>query len=523
MAAAAGAAARGGSIPDANAGGHGLRLPRKPVALADITNTGKPNPPESIHTIADVLKENAKLRHLLAERTKLIEARTVEMQRVRLALLAVQQKNLQLVQANSQMLAEINQGKDRLKVLQHELACTTAVLKIKDSELEQKNKTARQPQKKAKVLETKATPSRRAQAEAHEKATGAIVHHLVDIQSAVPSYTGCQEPTQYETTKRCTNRRKSESCKITKDTNRVQHSCKPHVQSSGLSHSDDLRITLRRRSARLNPGSCEVTEVSCKTLHEDVIVPLAPPSSSVPKQQEPNAGKDMLKSLINELPCEAVAHKLEDPKLKKNKRSSHAQKEVYLGEEVEEAGSRVAGVEAHKIDDKATNTDPKHLAVTESLQPFIIEHPELPQDRGTKRKSMRANKRQLESCEGPMASNIEDGINTNCHSNSSMPLRYEEKRKLSSRRSSRLDPGSCEVTNGTFEIVQDGIVAPSCLNVLIEQTKNGTTQNDCTSSTQPSEERVMGRRSSVGRPSRLAAEKIVSYKEIPLNVKMRRP
>ncbi|KAG8072780.1 hypothetical protein GUJ93_ZPchr0006g43036 [Zizania palustris] len=483
MAAAAGAAARGGPIPDGNAGGHGLRLPRKPVALADITNTGKPNPPESLHTVADVLKENAKLRHLLAGRTKLFEA--------------MQQQNRQLAQANSQLLAEICQGKERLKVFQHELAGTTAVRKIKDSELK----------------ETNAMPSRRAaQAEAHEKAT-----------AAVPSYTSCQEPTQYETTKRCTNRRKSESCKIIKDTNTLQHSCKPHVLSSGSSHSDDLRITLRRRSARLNPGSCEVTEVSCKTLQEDVIVPLAP-RSSVPKQQEPNAGKNTQKSLINELPCKAVAHKLEDPKLKKNKRSLHAKKEVYLEEEIEQADSRVAGVEAHKIDDKATNTDPKHLAVTESSQPFIIEHPELPQDRGNMRKSMRANKRKLESCEGPMASNIEDGINTNCHSNSSMPLHYEEKRKLSSRRkSSRLDPGSCEVTNGTFEIVQDGIVAPSSLNVLIEQTKNGTTQNDCTSSTQPSEERMMGRRSSVGRPSRLAAEKIVSYKEIPLNVKMRRP
>ncbi|KAG8060593.1 hypothetical protein GUJ93_ZPchr0002g23322 [Zizania palustris] len=513
---AAAPAARGGSIPYANARGFGLRMPGKPVALADITNTGKPNHPGSIHTVADALKENAELRNVLAERTKAIEASKIEMQKIRLALHAVQQKNLQLVQANSQMLAEMNQGKDRLKVLQHELACTTAVLKVKDYKLEKKNKAARQPQKKAKLLVTKAMPSRSTQAEAHRKATSAIVHHLVDIQSAVPSYTSCQERLHDETTKR----QKSESCEIPKDTNTMQHSCKPNVQSSGSSHGDDLRRTLQR-SARLNPGSCEVTELSCETLHEDVIVPLAPPSSSVPKQQETYAGNDMAKSLINELPCEEVAHKLEAPELKKKKRSTHEHKEVYLEEAIEEASSRFAGVEMNEIDDEATRTDPKHLAVTESSHPFNIEHPEPSQYRGNRRKSTRANKRKLESYEGRMISNIEEGINTKCHSNSSMPLNHAEKRKLPRRKSSRLDPGSCEVTNDTFKIVQEDIVAPSSINVLIEQTKNDM-QNGCTPSTKPSEEHATGR-SSVGRPSRRAAEKIVSYKEIHVNAKMRRP
>ncbi|KAF0931046.1 hypothetical protein E2562_002418 [Oryza meyeriana var. granulata] len=126
--AAAAAAARSGLIPGGKTGGHGLRSPGKPVALADITNTGRPNPPGSVHAVADVLKENAKLRHLLAERTKVIEVSRIEMQKVRFALQSMQQKNLQLVQ-------ELNQGKDR---------------------------------------DIKARPSKRAPAEAHQKATGAI-------------------------------------------------------------------------------------------------------------------------------------------------------------------------------------------------------------------------------------------------------------------------------------------------------------------------------------------------------------
>ncbi|BAS81391.1 shugoshin-1 isoform 1 [Oryza sativa Japonica Group] len=499
MAAAAGAAARGGGVIPAGKGGS-LRSPGKPVVLADITNTGRPNPTGSVHAIADVLKENAKLRHLLAERNKVIEVSRVELQKIRLALQAMQQKNLQLVQANSQMFAEINQGKDRIKLLQHELACTIAVLKVKGSELEKMSKTSNNQQNRAKILEKKTRSSKCAPTKAHQMAAGSIREHLVEIQS-VPSYTSCHEPPQDKTNKRCTNRRKSESCEVTMDTNTVQHSCRPHVEYNGSSHDDDPRKTRRRRSARLNPGSFEVAEI-CDKLHEDATVPSAP-SSNVPKLQEPNAGKDMIcggkmKSLQKELPCDAIAQVVEAPELKK-KRSMHTQKEVYL-EEIQEAGSSVAGGEAHKFD---------------------IEDPEPP------RKSMRidANKRKLESFESRLASNKEDCINAICDSTSSVPIQHEQKRKLSRRKSSRLDPGPWEVTNGTFEIVQEDTVAPSApssSNALIEQTKNDM-QNDRSCSTKPSDEQVIGRRSSVGRPSRRAAEKIVSYKEVPLNIKMRRP
>uniref|UniRef100_A0A0D9VM84 Shugoshin C-terminal domain-containing protein n=1 Tax=Leersia perrieri TaxID=77586 RepID=A0A0D9VM84_9ORYZ len=465
----AAAAQRGGSIPGGKeAGGHGgLGLAGKPLALADITNTGRrPNPPGSV---ADVLKENAKLRHLLVERTKVIEVSRTEMQKVRLMLQALQQKNLQLVQANSQMFAELNLGKERIKLLQHELSCREALLKVKESELARKSKTAKQQHNETKLLEIKARPSKRAPAEDHKKATGAIVDHLVEVQY-VPSYTICEEPPQDKTSKRHTNKRKSESCEIVKDANTVQ--------SSGSLHGDEPRKTLRRRSARLNSMSCEVSDVSCDTLHEDHISPLAP--------KQPNAGKLNLDT---------------DCMYQKNKRILHGHKEVYLEEAIQEPGSKVAGAEAHKI---------------YAWQPLNVEDPKPPQDRGGKRKSMRidANKQKLESHEGLMSSNKEDCIDTKCSSDSSMPLRHD-KRELTRRRSKRLDPGPCEVSNDTFEIVQEDTSAPSSSNVLVEQTKNDA-QNLSSSCSRSSEEQVMGRRSSVGRPSRRAAEKVVSYREIPL-------
>lgn len=70
---------------------------------------------------------------LLEERDKFIQLTGTELQNLRLS-------NWQLAQANSQMLAELNLGKNRLKSLQHELACSRAALKVKSSELEEAKK-----------------------------------------------------------------------------------------------------------------------------------------------------------------------------------------------------------------------------------------------------------------------------------------------------------------------------------------------------------------------------------------------
>ncbi|BBG97773.1 Shugoshin [Prunus dulcis] len=55
---------------------------------------------------------------------------------LRINLQKVQQQNLQLAQANGQMLGELNSGKDRLKALQHELACRNGLLKVGKLEAE---------------------------------------------------------------------------------------------------------------------------------------------------------------------------------------------------------------------------------------------------------------------------------------------------------------------------------------------------------------------------------------------------
>uniref|UniRef100_A0A0E0EYM1 Shugoshin C-terminal domain-containing protein n=1 Tax=Oryza meridionalis TaxID=40149 RepID=A0A0E0EYM1_9ORYZ len=132
-----GAAGGVSSIPK----GAGAAARRK--TLCDITNL-RPRPAAAVEQdgatcaagadgVAQAQLENSELVRLLEERDKIIELSGTELQKLRLA-------NWQLAQANSQMLAELNLGRDRLKKLQHQLACSRAVIATKTSELEEAKK-----------------------------------------------------------------------------------------------------------------------------------------------------------------------------------------------------------------------------------------------------------------------------------------------------------------------------------------------------------------------------------------------
>ncbi|XP_052186870.1 SHUGOSHIN 1-like [Diospyros lotus] len=84
--------------------------------------------------IDQLQQENMMLMKLLTDRNKIIELSGIELQKLRINLQKFQQQNLQLAQANTQMLAELNSGKDKLKALQHELGCKNSLLKVKKVE-----------------------------------------------------------------------------------------------------------------------------------------------------------------------------------------------------------------------------------------------------------------------------------------------------------------------------------------------------------------------------------------------------
>ncbi|XP_064958157.1 SHUGOSHIN 2-like [Musa acuminata AAA Group] len=62
-------------------------------------------------------QENTALLKLHAEKNKIIELSSTELQKLQFELRKTSQQNWQLARANSHMLAELNLGKERLKVL----------------------------------------------------------------------------------------------------------------------------------------------------------------------------------------------------------------------------------------------------------------------------------------------------------------------------------------------------------------------------------------------------------------------
>ncbi|CAL1366925.1 unnamed protein product [Linum trigynum] len=89
-------------------------------------------------------KDFSALLQLVDERDKMLALRATEMQNLHRGYQTVLQQNRSLAQSNSQMSAEVNTARDRLRVLQHEVACKDALLKARGSELEGKPVTERQ-------------------------------------------------------------------------------------------------------------------------------------------------------------------------------------------------------------------------------------------------------------------------------------------------------------------------------------------------------------------------------------------
>ncbi|XP_021664890.2 SHUGOSHIN 2 isoform X2 [Hevea brasiliensis] len=126
-------------------------MPRK--TLADISNLPQQNQDKRAESVSVSTKdyinklhqENLSLVKLLADRNKIIQTHAFQLQKLKTECQQVQQKNLQLAQSNSQMLAELNSSKDRLKVLQHELGCKNGLLKARELKSEDKANIVRCP------------------------------------------------------------------------------------------------------------------------------------------------------------------------------------------------------------------------------------------------------------------------------------------------------------------------------------------------------------------------------------------
>lgn len=120
--------------------------------LSDITNSQSQTtklskqeqvlPPQMSPVTEDfvnqLIKEKMTLMKVIEERNKIIELSAMEVQNLKVNLQKLQMQNWNLAQSNSQMLAEVNLGRERMKALQHELLCRDALLKATHMEMEVK-------------------------------------------------------------------------------------------------------------------------------------------------------------------------------------------------------------------------------------------------------------------------------------------------------------------------------------------------------------------------------------------------
>ncbi|XP_072994031.1 shugoshin-1 isoform X2 [Typha latifolia] len=272
--------ATGGAIVNA-------RLGRK--TLSDITNTVRPvkssiecnqenpkaMPCSSSKEFMDLMKENSALLKILGEKNKTIQLSSIELQKLRFALQKANQQNWQLAQANSQMLTELNLAKDRLKTLQHELGCTTAILRLKTLEMEEKEKLGQQLCEKiaseghpkvAEVVADACCPASNKQTCKPNRKRALETQSLATMTD--------QAITLGKDDRRSLRRRyntlKSESCE-TEEFPMVEDNNVPVCLAITEPLDKDRRKPLRLRSSKFKSELCESTEDSSKI--EDTKIP----------------------------------------------------------------------------------------------------------------------------------------------------------------------------------------------------------------------------------------------------------
>ncbi|XP_038884301.1 SHUGOSHIN 2 [Benincasa hispida] len=355
------------------------------------------------HEYVDKLqKENMTLMKVIAERNRIIEISGNELEKLRTNFQKLQQQNLQLAQANSQMLAELNSGKERLKALQHELGCKNGILMSRKLDLERKGKSA--------TLEP-----------------GEV--GTTECSEAEESINANQDNRPCKTNRRRQSRRESFGTSfLQKEVPRVE----------------GKRPCLRRQSAKF-------------------------------KTEEPVAANDILEtenSNSNDASqCkETSVHQTEVQKVEGKRPCSRRQSARFKAEEP------VAANDLFQIED-SNSTDASQCKEISVLQTDV-------QKVEGKRPCLRRQSTGFKLKE-PVA--VKDSVEIENSNSTSTFLCKEEV--------------MCEV----------GKIVPTS-SVEKEVYGNSTDRSEVQEC----------RRISVGRPSRRAAEKVISYKEIPLNVKMRR-
>ncbi|KAF2582359.1 hypothetical protein F2Q70_00011731 [Brassica cretica] len=114
---------------------------KTPHSLSDITNSQSQD--EFNHQETD-LERSEQVNRLIKENValvKLLEEREYELRNLREGIHKLKEQNWSLAQTNSQLLAEINLARNKVKALNHEVTCKNAFLKATYCEQEKDENT----------------------------------------------------------------------------------------------------------------------------------------------------------------------------------------------------------------------------------------------------------------------------------------------------------------------------------------------------------------------------------------------
>ncbi|KAL9165307.1 hypothetical protein ABFS82_06G163000 [Erythranthe guttata] len=126
-------------------------LPQKPQLLIQHEKS-QSIPVTTKEYIEQLQKENMALAKMVAQRNKIIEQSGIELDRLRVNMIKMQEQNRQLALSHTLTLTELNSGKDRLKALQHELGCKIGLLKARELQ-NQEEKASTRPRQNENVEE----------------------------------------------------------------------------------------------------------------------------------------------------------------------------------------------------------------------------------------------------------------------------------------------------------------------------------------------------------------------------------
>ncbi|KAL1828013.1 hypothetical protein ACET3Z_006425 [Daucus carota] len=200
------------------------------------------------------LKENANLLNLLADKDKIIELDGIELQKLKSELHQVQQQNVALAQSNTQLLAELNSRKDRLKLMQHELGCKQGLLVAKKVELEVKMPKCKKTSKFLEVAKDE-VPCRINRKQPSKSWAPFIVKQLEDNRNEMRLSVLSQSASfEYEDTKKVEDLLEVDSSRLSSDPLKDDIT-QEQIITSNLVDEEDKKyckksLRVRRQSAR---------------------------------------------------------------------------------------------------------------------------------------------------------------------------------------------------------------------------------------------------------------------------------